>query len=54
MRNSWVLTKKTNNHEGILAERERINTRMSKTCFRRFFNVTQLMIFSNNQEYDNE
>lgn len=27
---------------------------MSKSCFRRFFNLTQLMIFSNNQEYDNE
>ncbi len=24
------------------------------TCFRRFFNFTQLMIFYNNQEYDNE
>ena len=27
---------------------------MSRTCFRRFFNLTQLMIFSNNQEYDND
>lgn len=51
---AFIEVKKPNNHEGILAERERINTRMSKTCFRRFFNVTQLMIFSNNQEYDNE
>ena len=47
---AFIEVKKPNNHEGILAERERINTRMSKTCFRRFFNVTQLMIFSNNQE----
>lgn len=51
---AFIEVKKPNNHEGILAERERINKRMSKRCFRRFFNVTQLMIFSNNQEYDSE
>ena len=51
---AFIEVKKPNNHEGILAERERINRRMSKNCFRRFFNITQLMIFSNNQEYDNE
>ena len=28
--------------------------RMRNEKFRRFLNVTQLMIFSNNQEYDNE
>ncbi len=50
----FIEVKKPNNHEGILAERDRINKRMRKSCFRRFFNVTQLMIFSNNQEYDNE
>lgn len=50
----FIEVKKPNNREGILAERERINTRMSKACFRRFFNLTQLMIFSNNQEYDND
>ena len=50
----FIEVKKPNNHEGILAERDRINKRMRKRCFRRFFNVTQLMIFSNNQEYDNE
>lgn len=51
---AFIEVKKPNNHEGILAERDRINKRMQKNCFRRFFNVTQLMIFSNNQEYDNE
>lgn len=50
----FIEVKKPNNHDGILAERERINKRMSKSCFRRFFNITQLMIFSNNQEYDND
>lgn len=50
---AFIEVKKPNNHEGILAERDRINMRMSKKCFRTFFNITQLMIFSNNQEYDN-
>lgn len=51
---AFIEVKKPNNHEGILAESDRINKRMRKSCFRRFFNITQLMIFSNNQEYDNE
>ena len=51
---AFIEVKKPNNREGILAERERINKRMSKSCFRRFFNITQLMIFSNNQEYDTD
>lgn len=51
---AFIEVKKPNNREGILAERERINKRMSKSCFRRFFNITQLMIFSNNQDYDTD
>ena len=51
---AFIEVKKPNNREGILAERERINKRMGKACFRRFFNITQLMIFSNNQEYDTD
>ena len=54
MNSSFIEVKKPNNHDGILAERERINVRMRNEKFRRFLNVTQLMIFSNNQEYDNE
>lgn len=50
----FIEVKKPNNHEGILAERERINKRMRNRKFRRFLNITQLMIFSNNQEYDND
>ena len=49
-----IEVKKPNNRDGILAERDRINKRMAKKVFRTFFNVTQLMIFSNNQEYDHE
>ncbi len=51
---AFIEVKKPNNRDGILAERERINRRMSNDKFRRFMNITQLMIFSNNQEYDNE
>lgn len=51
---AFVEVKKPNNHEGIMAERDRINYRFTNKNFRRFVNITQLMIFSNNQEYDNE
>lgn len=44
--------KKPNNRDGILAERNRINRRFKNPKFRRFVNVTQLMVFSNNMEYD--
>lgn len=51
---AFIEVKKPNNREGILAERERINRRMRNKRFRRFLNLTQLMIFSNNQDYDND
>lgn len=51
---AFIEVKKPNNHEGILAERERINRRMRNKAFRRFLNITQLMMFSNNQKYDDE
>ena len=44
--------KKPNNKDGIIAEHTRINSRFSKKVFRHFVNITQLMIFSNNMEYD--
>ena len=44
--------KKPNNRDGILAERNRIIRRFRNPKFRRFVNVTQLMLFSNNMEYD--
>lgn len=50
----FIEVKKPNNREGIIAERKRINTRFSNKKFRRFVNITQLMVFSNNMEYDNE
>lgn len=48
----FIEVKKPNNREGILAERQRIITRCRDPRFRRFINITQLMVFSNNMEYD--
>jgi len=48
----FIEVKKPNNPEGILAERNRIITRCRNRRFRRFINITQLMVFSNNMEYD--
>jgi len=49
---AFIEVKKPNNKDGVLAERNRINTRFQNTKFRRFINITQLMVFSNNMEYD--
>jgi type I restriction enzyme, R subunit len=46
--------KKPNNRDGILDERTRINRRFRNPKFRRFVNITQLMVFSNNMEYDDD
>ena len=51
---AFIEVKKPNNKEGILAERNRINTRFQNNKFRKFVNITQLLVFSNNMEYDNE
>jgi len=49
---AFIEVKKPNNRDGIIAEHTRINTRFSRKVFRRFVNITQLMVFSNNMEYD--
>jgi type I restriction enzyme R subunit len=49
---AFIEVKKPNNREGVIAERTRINTRCRNEKFWRFINVTQLMVFSNNMEYD--
>lgn len=49
---AFIEVKKPNNRDGIIAEHTRINARFSKEAFRRFVNITQLMVFSNNMEYD--
>lgn len=48
----FIEVKKPNNREGVLAERNRIITRSRNPRFRRFINITQLMVFSNNMEYE--
>ena len=47
---AFIEVKKPNNREGVLAERNRIITRFQNKKFRRFVNITQLMVFSNNME----
>ncbi|OGD62156.1 hypothetical protein A2215_03960 [Candidatus Berkelbacteria bacterium RIFOXYA2_FULL_43_10] len=49
---AFVEVKKPNNPEGIRAERDRINMRFANEKFRKFNNITQLLVFSNNMEYD--
>ena len=49
----FIEVKKPNNHGGMVAESDRMNKlRFPNKKFRRFINITQLMIFSNNMEYD--
>ena len=51
---TYIEVKIPNNKEGIVAERKReYNLRLPNKKTRRFNNITQLMIFSNNMEYDN-
>ncbi|NQV89245.1 MAG: type I restriction endonuclease subunit R [Parcubacteria group bacterium] len=51
---AFIEVKKPNNKEGILAERNRINVRFQNKKFRKFINLTQILVFSNNMEYDEE
>lgn len=51
----FIEVKKPNNKGGMVAESERMNKeRFPNRKFRRFINITQFMIFSNNMEYDAE
>ncbi|MBQ7588417.1 MAG: type I restriction endonuclease subunit R [Lachnospiraceae bacterium] len=49
---SFVEVKRQNNREGILVERERMTRRFSNPIYRRYANITQFTVFSNNSEYD--
>ena len=51
---AFVEVKVPNNRDGIEAERKRMNDRLSNRAFRHFFNELQLLIFSNNMEYEIE
>ncbi|WP_237275810.1 type I restriction endonuclease subunit R [Tenacibaculum ovolyticum] len=48
----FIEVKKPNNRDGVLAEHKRMQTRFQNKKFRKFINLTQLMIFSNNMQYN--
>lgn len=50
----FIEVKKPNNLDGTLAEKNRMHTRFQNKKFRKFINLTQFMMFSNNMEYDDE
>lgn len=49
---AFIEVKKRLNPGGILEERRRMDRRHANTKFRHFFNLIQLMVFSNNMEYE--
>ena len=49
---AFLEVKKPNNKNGIKAEYDRMNIRVQNKKFRRFINLTQIMVFSNNSPYD--
>jgi len=50
----FIEVKKPNNREGILAEHRRMERRFKNKKFRKFINITQLMVFSNNMKYSED
>ena len=49
----FIEVKKPNNKGGIIVEKERMmNQRFTNKKFRRFINISQILMFSNNMEYD--
>lgn len=48
----FIEVKKPNNKDGVIAEDRRNEKRFQNKKFRKFVNITQMMIFSNNMEYD--
>lgn len=50
----FIEVKKPNNRDGILAEHRRMKSRFQNKKFRKFINLTQLMVFSNNMKYSDD
>ena len=48
---AFIEVKKENNTKGIQAETERMRARFANKAFRRYLNITQIMVFSNDMEY---
>ena len=49
---AFIEVKKENNDTGIKAETDRMKKRFENDKFRRYINITQIMVFSNDMEYD--
>ena len=49
---AFIEVKKQNNSTGITAESERMKVRFQNKKFRRYLNITQIMVFSNDMEYN--
>lgn len=50
---AFIEVKKENNHRGIQAETDRMKLRFANPKSRCHLNITQIMVFSNDMEYDN-
>ncbi|HUH73877.1 MAG TPA: type I restriction endonuclease [Chitinophagales bacterium] len=50
----FIEVKKPNNRNGVRDEHTRMQRRFQNKKFRKFINLTQLMVFSNNMEYSEE
>ncbi|SHL70326.1 type I restriction enzyme, R subunit [Xylanibacter ruminicola] len=51
---AFIEVKPDNNHEGIQAEANRMKVRFQNPKFRSYINITQMMMFSNDMEYDTD
>ncbi|TLD80901.1 type I restriction endonuclease subunit R [Helicobacter sp. MIT 05-5293] len=49
---AFIEVKKPNNEQGIQAEIERAKDRFNNKSFKPYFNLTQIIVYSNNLEYD--
>ncbi|WP_299885890.1 type I restriction endonuclease [uncultured Lacinutrix sp.] len=50
----FIEVKKPNNRNGVKDEHNRMQRRFQNIKFRKFINITQLMVFSNNMKYSDE
>ncbi|MBU2929435.1 type I restriction endonuclease subunit R [Winogradskyella psychrotolerans] len=50
----FIEVKKPNNRNGVQDEHKRMQRRFQNKKFRKFINLTQLMVFSNNMKYSDE
>lgn len=51
---AFIEVKKENNKDGVQAEFQRMERRFVTPAFRRYLNITQIMVFSNDMNYEDE